>query len=169
MADSRFDSAENYQDTNTYHEASPERRRQLNRYKKECGISDEHMYLLLLKQDLDNVPEQTRDRSDTSSRAMLVIGVLLLWNSLSLAQGGFSGGANVPLIFLSLGILLYMYAREVGVDRSGDELFPYLATGINPTTGQPFLPLIVDCSTRCYIASAYTHTQEIRITRDSIK
>ncbi len=106
MADSRFDSAENYQDTNTYHEASPERRRQLNRYKKECGISDEHMYLLLLKQDLDNVPEQTRDRSDTSSRAMLVIGVLLLWNSLSLAQGGFSGGANVPLIFLSLGSFL---------------------------------------------------------------
>jgi hypothetical protein len=36
-----------------------------------------------------------------------------------------------------------MYAREVGVDKSGDELFPYLATGINPTTGQPFLPLIV--------------------------
>lgn len=31
----------------------------------------------------------------------------------------------------------------MGVDKSGDELFPYLATGINPTTGQPFLPLIV--------------------------
>ena len=53
------------------------------------------------------------------------------------------GFLPVNLIFLSLGILLYMYAREVGVDRSGDELFPYLATGINPTTGQPFLPLIV--------------------------
>ena len=53
------------------------------------------------------------------------------------------GFLPVNIIFLSLGILLYMYAREVGVDRSGDELFPYLATGINPTTGQPFLPLIV--------------------------
>ena len=53
------------------------------------------------------------------------------------------GFLPVNLIFLSLGILLYMYAREVGVERSGDELFPYLATGINPTTGQPFLPLIV--------------------------
>ena len=53
------------------------------------------------------------------------------------------GFLPVNLIFLSLGILLYMYAREVGVDRSGDELFPYLATGINPTTGQPFLPLFV--------------------------
>jgi Na+/proline symporter len=53
------------------------------------------------------------------------------------------GFLPVNIIFLSLGILLYMYAREVGVDKSGDELFPYLATGINPTTGQPFLPLIV--------------------------
>ena len=53
------------------------------------------------------------------------------------------GFLPVNIIFLSLGILLYMYAREVGVDRTGDELFPYLATGINPTTGQPFLPLIV--------------------------
>jgi len=53
------------------------------------------------------------------------------------------GFLPVNLIFLSLGILLYMYAYEMGVDKSGDELFPYLATGINPTTGQPFLPLIV--------------------------
>ncbi len=53
------------------------------------------------------------------------------------------GFLPVNIIFLSLGILLYMYAREAGVDKSGDELFPYLATGINPTTGQPFLPIIV--------------------------
>ncbi len=53
------------------------------------------------------------------------------------------GFLPVNIIFLSLGILLYIYAREMGVDKSGDELFPYLATGINPTTGQPFLPLIV--------------------------
>lgn len=53
------------------------------------------------------------------------------------------GFLPVNIIFLSLGILLYMYAREMGVDKSGDELFPYLATGINPITGQPFLPLIV--------------------------
>ncbi len=53
------------------------------------------------------------------------------------------GFLPVNLIFLSLGILLYMYANKMGVDKSGDELFPYLATGINPTTGQPFLPLIV--------------------------
>ncbi len=53
------------------------------------------------------------------------------------------GFLPVNIIFLSLGILLYMYAYEMGVDKSGDELFPYLATGVNPTTGQPFLPLIV--------------------------
>ena len=53
------------------------------------------------------------------------------------------GFLPVNLIFLSLGILLYMFAHEMGVTQSGDELFPYLATGINPTTGQPFLPMIV--------------------------
>lgn len=53
------------------------------------------------------------------------------------------GFLPVNLIFLSLGILLYMYAHEMGVPKVGDELFPYLATGINPATGQPFLPMIV--------------------------
>ncbi len=75
------------------------------------------------------------------------------------------GFLPVNLIFLSLGILLYMYATQLGMavwsdgsmihgtltsltDMQGnalqaDELFPYLATGINPATGAPFLPLIV--------------------------
>lgn len=70
------------------------------------------------------------------------------------------GFLPVNLIFLSLGILLYTYATQLGMaqwdsttlltlnDMQGqplqaDELFPYLATGINPTTGAPFLPLIV--------------------------
>jgi len=70
------------------------------------------------------------------------------------------GFLPVNLVFLSLGILLYTYAGQLGMlDADGtlhevmangmaaplksDELFPYLATGINPLTGAPFLPLIV--------------------------
>ena len=53
------------------------------------------------------------------------------------------GFLPVNFIFLSLGILLYLFAHRMGVTQTGDELFPYLATGINPATGQPFLPLIV--------------------------
>ena len=53
------------------------------------------------------------------------------------------GFLPVNLIFLSLGILLYTFAAQQGVTQTGDELFPFLATGINPTTGQPFLPVIV--------------------------
>ena len=53
------------------------------------------------------------------------------------------GFLPVNLIFLSLGILLYMFAHEMGVTQTGDELFPYLATALNPATGQPFLPMIV--------------------------
>ena len=65
------------------------------------------------------------------------------------------GFLPVNLIFLSLDILLYQYARQLGMfDGSvlismdgnpllADELFPYLATGTNPVTGEAFLPLAV--------------------------
>lgn len=65
----------------------------------------------------------------------------------------------VNLIFLTLGILLYVYASRLGIYTPGDgrytltdmagntlttdQLFPYLATGINPTTATPFLPMTV--------------------------
>lgn len=67
------------------------------------------------------------------------------------------GFLPVNLVFLTLGILLYTYAAQLGcfdfqtgvlTDMNGsplkaDELFPYLATGINPVTGESFLPAIV--------------------------
>lgn len=70
------------------------------------------------------------------------------------------GFLPVNLVFLSLGILLYTYAGQLGMLEAdgtlhevmangtaaplkSDELFPYLATGINPLTGTPFLPIIV--------------------------
>lgn len=67
------------------------------------------------------------------------------------------GFLPVNLVFLTLGILLYTYAAQLGcfdlhtgvlTDMNGsplkaDELFPYLATGINPLTGETFLPAIV--------------------------
>ena len=65
------------------------------------------------------------------------------------------GFLPVNIIFLSLGILLYKYATELGMldgtklmslegkELVSDELFPYLATGTNPLTGEAFLPLAV--------------------------
>ena len=97
-----LDTGTGYQDTQTYATASPERRRQFNRYKRECDISDEHMYLLLYKEDLQMVPDDARKKGDTATAAMLVIGFLLLWSSLQNAMNA-NGGANVPLIFLSVG------------------------------------------------------------------
>ena len=91
-----------YQSTSTYKTFSPERRRQVNAYKKDCNISDEHMMLLMFKQDLDMVPEAERKRGDTTMYAMIVVAFLLLFNTLRIAMSD-PGGANVPLIFLSLG------------------------------------------------------------------
>lgn len=65
------------------------------------------------------------------------------------------GFLPVNIIFLSLGILLYQYASELGMINGStitsmegntlvaDELFPYLATGTNPILGEAFLPLTV--------------------------
>jgi len=51
----------------------------------------------------------------------------------------------VNLIFLSLGVLLALYARNHGVElpRNGDELFPMLATGVNPQTGVLFFGPVI--------------------------
>ena len=58
----------------------------------------------------------------------------------------------VNLLFLWLGVLLYLYGARVGLcDGSGqllgglkaDELFPVLATGKNPATGLRYLPAAV--------------------------
>ena len=100
-----------YQQTLAYREASGATRRKLNRYKKECDISDQHMFLLLMRQELDEVPLEVRQKGDTPELAMLVIGVLLLWNSLMTARSANQGnGADVPLIFLSLGSFLLVLA-----------------------------------------------------------
>ncbi len=95
-----------YQDTKFYRDASADERRRINRYKSECEVSDEHMYLILFSKDLDAVPKDKRDNADLAGKGMLVIGVLLLWNSLRLAMDANPGETNVPLIFLSLASFL---------------------------------------------------------------
>ena len=97
-----LDDEDGYQSTNTYKTFSPERRRQVNAYKKDCNISDEHMMLLMYKQDLEMVPEKERKQGNTTTYAMLVVGFLLLFNSLRVAMSDLNG-PNVPLIFLSVG------------------------------------------------------------------
>lgn len=98
-----------YQGTRTYRDASPAQRRQLNRYKKECDISDEHMFLLLFQRDLELVPYEERNKGDVMANIMLVVGFLLLFNSLQAAMNA-EGGANVGLIFLSLASFMLVVA-----------------------------------------------------------
>lgn len=79
-----------YHDTKTYRDASPERRKQINRYKKENNIENDHMFMLLFQKDLDRVPESEVKKSDTSTNMLLVVGVLLFLGSMqsvATAQG----------------------------------------------------------------------------------
>lgn len=99
-------SGDTYQETKFYRNASADARRLINRYKNECDVSDEHMFLILFGKDLDAVPKDKRDNADLMGKGMLVIGVLLLWSSLQSAMNAKPGETNVPLIFLSLGSFL---------------------------------------------------------------
>ena len=96
-------SGDTYQETKFYRSAGADARRLINRYKTECDVSDEHMFLILFGKDLDAVPKDKRDNADLMGKGMLVIGVLLLWSSLQSAMNAKPGETNVPLIFLSLG------------------------------------------------------------------
>ena len=60
------------------------------------------MFLLLFQMDMETVPAEERSNGEVASNAMVVIGFLLLWSSLQTAMNS-EGGANVPLIFLSVG------------------------------------------------------------------
>lgn len=99
-------SGNTYQETKFYRNAGADARRRINRYKTECEVSDEHMYLILYAKDLEAVPKDKRDNADIMGKGMLVIGVLLLWSSLQSAMNAKPGETNVPLIFLSLASFL---------------------------------------------------------------
>ena len=77
-----------YHECLEYQMATPAARRQINRYKKECNISDDHMFLIMFKRELDAVPKERRDSADLPGKAMLAMGGLALWNGLIMIQDG---------------------------------------------------------------------------------
>ena len=96
-----------YHDSLEYRMASPQRRRQINRYKKECGISDDHMFLLLFKRELDAVPLEKRRQADQSGLFMITLGVLALVNSLRMI---WDGSASQTLALTALGFVAFVMA-----------------------------------------------------------
>ena len=134
-----------YHDTSTYHEASRDVRRQLNRYKKDTGISDEHMLLLLMKKDLEAVPEDKRSGTDNSSKVVLVVCALVCWNAMSFVAGrGATGVVNVVMWAITLvsllGIALIYYTGVMSpYKRSVRKVNKYLKS----------MPEVVDFETWC--------------------
>ena len=101
-----------YHETLEYQMASPMARRQINRYKKECNISDEHMFLLLYKRELDALPKEKRNSADLPGKAMLAMGGLALWNAMLMVMDG--RAASSPFIvgvsFAAFVMAIVMYA-----------------------------------------------------------
>ena len=101
-----------YHDTLEYQMASPMARRQINRYKKECGISDEHMFLLLFKRELDAVPKEKRASEDLPGKAMIAMGGLAMWNAMLMVMDGraASSPSIVGISVLAFVAAIVMYA-----------------------------------------------------------
>ena len=134
-----------YHETSTYREASRDMRRQLNRYKKDTGISDEHMLLLLMKRDLEAVPADRRSGTETSSKVLLVVVALVCWNAMSFVAGrGATGVVNVVMWAITLvsllGIALIYYTGFMSsYKRSVRRVDKYLKS----------MPEVVDFETWC--------------------
>ena len=52
----------NYKDTDTYKKADSKTRAAIERYKKDNKIANEQLYLLLLRQDLRDLPKEEKQK-----------------------------------------------------------------------------------------------------------
>ena len=101
-----------YHDTMEYQIATPEGRRQINRYKKENQISDEHLFLLLYKRELDAVPREKQEKADVGGKVVLVAAGLGFWNMFIMLSNGTAQSSPFVIIvsIAAFAAAIYMYA-----------------------------------------------------------
>ena len=66
----------NYKETETYKNADGKTRSALERYKKENKIENNHMYLLLLREDYRNLPKETKQQGNKAAEIMVLSGII---------------------------------------------------------------------------------------------
>ncbi len=66
----------NYKDTDTYKSADPKTRAAIERYKKDNKIANEQLYLLLLRQDLRDLPKEEKQKGNRLAEVIVVAGII---------------------------------------------------------------------------------------------
>ncbi|MCR4856319.1 MAG: hypothetical protein K5908_09130 [Erysipelotrichaceae bacterium] len=66
----------NYKETETYRKVDGKTRAALERYKKENKIENNHMYLLLLREDVRNLPKEEKQRGNRLAEIIVISGAI---------------------------------------------------------------------------------------------
>ena len=66
----------NYKDTQTYKKADGKTRSRLEQYKKENGIGNDQMYLLLLREDYRSLPKEEVQKGNRPAELMVLSGII---------------------------------------------------------------------------------------------
>ncbi len=66
----------NYKETESYRNADGKTRAALERYKKENKIENNHMYLLLLREDVRNLPKEEKQRGNRLAEIIVISGAI---------------------------------------------------------------------------------------------
>ena len=66
----------NYKDTQTYKKADGKTRSKLEQYKKENGIGNDQMYLLLLREDYRSLPKEEVQKGNRPAELMVLSGII---------------------------------------------------------------------------------------------
>ena len=74
MADTK--TAGNYKETETYKKADGQTRAKIERFKKENKIENNHMYLLLLREDYRNLPKEEKQKGNRAPEIMVISGII---------------------------------------------------------------------------------------------
>ncbi|MCR4633069.1 MAG: hypothetical protein K5648_02965 [Erysipelotrichaceae bacterium] len=66
----------NYKETDTYKNADAKGRAAIERYKKDNKIANEQLYLLLLRQDLRDLPKEEKQRGNRPAEIIVISGII---------------------------------------------------------------------------------------------
>ena len=74
MAENKYDG--DYKKTNTYKEADQKKKTLIEKYKKEYNVSKEQMYLLLLREDYRNLPQEEKQKGNRAAELLVISGII---------------------------------------------------------------------------------------------
>lgn len=66
----------NYKETQTYKNADSATRAKIERYRKENRIENNHLYLLLLREDVRHLPKEEKQRGNRPAEIIVISGII---------------------------------------------------------------------------------------------